>query len=231
MRLFLALYFAFIAFTIIGTLSHEAGHFVVAKLHGYPSHIGYNYTFWDNQQELLVIDSFEKKYRDELILNKQFPEKAQYEVLLKQQLNASFLITFGGPLQTMLTGSIAFGLLVRKRNRSRDINKLKFTHWLLVFFALFWLRQPFNFIYWIGGYFRNGEFSTNGDEIYLANYLNIPEGGILIFTALIGFALLFYTVFRIIPVAERWVFVLAGLTGGITGFLFWIIWAGPLILP
>lgn len=45
-KLFLNLSLTFILFTIVGTLSHEFGHYAVAKILGYDAHINYAFTRW-----------------------------------------------------------------------------------------------------------------------------------------------------------------------------------------
>ena len=45
--LFVKLFIAFIAATIIGTITHELGHYLVAKSFGYPASINYASTHWE----------------------------------------------------------------------------------------------------------------------------------------------------------------------------------------
>ena len=44
------IYFSFILFTIIGTLSHEFGHFIVGRYLGYQSTIHYSFTKWGGSE-------------------------------------------------------------------------------------------------------------------------------------------------------------------------------------
>lgn len=45
LRLFLFLAVGFMFFTVFGTLSHEFGHFAVARFLGYPAKISYGSTY------------------------------------------------------------------------------------------------------------------------------------------------------------------------------------------
>lgn len=46
LKLFIAIYFAFIGFTIVGTLSHEFGHYCVGRFLGYQPTLHYGFTSW-----------------------------------------------------------------------------------------------------------------------------------------------------------------------------------------
>lgn len=57
-RLLLYLTAAFIGTTVIGTLLHEAGHFIVAELLGYEAFIHYGYTSFADPRALSKTDHF-----------------------------------------------------------------------------------------------------------------------------------------------------------------------------
>lgn len=139
----------------------------------------------------------------------------------------SFLITLGGPLQTMITGTI--GLLIiwfRRENLDR------FIFWLGIFLSLFWLRPSFNLAYSIlhklkfpdQGIFR-------GDEAGLSMLLNLPTGTFGILFGLLGLLVGLYIVFKVVPAHLRLTFILSGLLGGISGFILWMKVIGPIVLP
>jgi hypothetical protein len=230
-KLFLFLALAFILSTIIGTVSHEYGHYTVAKSLGYSSTVSYGYTNWHDSKTRPFIDSIFSKYSKELEANLDFPRKKEFDLIQDKQTKDAFWITLGGPIQTMLTGTIGLLLLLTQRRIIRETKSIKIYQWLCIFLSLFWLRQFANLVIWIIGYFINGKFSLNGDEVGLALFLNLPKGTIAISTALIGLAVLFFVIFRIIPVDKRITFISAGLLGGIFGYLFWLIWFGPIIMP
>jgi hypothetical protein len=79
--------FLFLVFIVIGTLSHEFGHYFIAKVLGYPAHIAYDRTFIGTNPGTSSI-----------------PLLYQY-----------FGISFGGPLITMLIGTAGVLLCIKNR--------------------------------------------------------------------------------------------------------------------
>ena len=192
--LFLSL--TFIAVTVIGTVSHEGGHYIAAKIMGIDAHIHYAMTSLSGEQ--LMSDRQE------------------------------FWLILAGPLQTMLTGTIGLFFL---RKSSKPSTRLSTGQWAWVFLTLFWLRQLANFVVAIGTYLITGTIGENGDEIRLSKYLNWPEWSIAAVTAVIGFTVLVFVLFKVIPKPLRFTFMLSGLIGGISGYLLWIVYFGKFILP
>lgn len=201
-RLFTGLFFVFIAATVVGTISHEFGHYLVAKWLGYTAKMSYASTYW-------------------------IPVNATAQSLPEN----SFYITLGGPVQTMLTGTIGLLLLFIHRRSFISIDKLSTGQWVMIFLSLFWLRQAANLVTCLYGYFVAGQFSLRGDELQIANYLYLPNWTILIVTAVIGALVLAVIIFKFIPVKQRFTFIISGLAGGIAGYTFWIILFGKYIMP
>jgi hypothetical protein len=200
-KLLLLLISAFVFATVIGTVSHEYGHFIAAKLRGFNTEVHYGYTSVIYDSSLRRKDHFDH-----------------------------FIFTLGGPVQTMLVGTIGLILLfVSRKNQLASALDLK--RWVFVFLSLFWLRQTANFTGWIIGYLSQGKFSARGDEIKLAKYLNLPDWSIILPTAVIGFIVLVIVIFRSIPIHQRFTFISAGLIGGISGFIFWLEIFGKIIMP
>jgi hypothetical protein len=54
---------------------------------------------------------------------------------------------------------------------------------------------------------------------------------LLTFTALIGIIILAVVIFKFIPIKQRLTFMAAGLAGGVTGFVLWLILFGKMIMP
>lgn len=199
-KLVLYLSLTFILFTIIGTLSHEFGHYTVAKILGYDAQINYAFTQWTSK-------------------NNQYNQ------------SDNFYITLGGPIQSMITGTIGLFILYYNRKSFNKSIELTFGQWTFVFLSLFWLRQTANFVIWVGGYIINGEFSNRPDEIRLARYLKIPIWTITSFTALIGLIVLTIIFFKFIPNQKRLTFIFSGLFGGLLGYVIWLQGVGPILMP
>ena len=200
-KLFLSLSLAFILMTIIGTISHEFGHFISAKILGFNSKINYGATSLENNPNKIMS---EKEY---------------------------FIFTLGGPIQTIFTGSLGLLALYLCRKTFFRVEKLSFRQWLIIFISLFWLRQLANLFTWILGFFIKGKFSERGDEIKLARYLNLPNWTIISSTALIGFIILTIIIFKFIPKKERLIFIFSGLIGGISGYILWLHLLGKILMP
>lgn len=201
-KLLVYLIVAFMLMTVIGTLTHEMGHYMVARYLGYHPTINYastNMHTGEGSQVMFASDSF--------------------------------WITWGGPFITMFAGTMGFILLFIFCQSYYSTDRLEFKHWTLIFLALFWLRQPTVFCLWFANKFLNAKLASRTDEIKIAGNLQLPEWLILILSAVIGAAVLLIVIFRFIPIAQRFTFVLAGLIGGIAGYLLWMYVAGPALLP
>ena len=108
-RLFISLLIAFIVATVIGTLSHECGHYIVAEYLGYEARIHYSFTG--------------------------IRKSIQHQVICSSD---SFWITVGGPLQTLLTGTIGLVFLFLLRKSFAGAAKLTLMQWVLIFLSLFY---------------------------------------------------------------------------------------------
>ena len=204
-KLFLYLTLTFILATVVGTLSHEFGHYIVAKSLGYDADIHYAFTTWDRDDSDALTDSTDS--------------------------NNIFYILIGGPIQTMLTGSIGLLLLYVFRQSFQGAKQLSLKQWAILFISLFWLRQTANFVVWISKFLLTGNFSTRSDEVKLAKYLHIPLWTITSATAIVGVGVLVLILTKFMPHQQRRPFILAGLVGGITGYILWLDLLGKMIMP
>jgi hypothetical protein len=134
----------------------------------------------------------------------------------------------GGPLQTMITGTI--GLLFVRRI-PRNVQSLSLVQWITIGTSLFWLRQPANLFAAIVSYVSYGYLLKDGDEIWLSRQFGIPDITLLLLTGIVGALVLAYVVFRVIPSQQRITFLMSGLVGGLLGAVLWFNVVGPVILP
>jgi len=139
----------FVLFSIIGTLSHEYGHYVGGTAIGLDCSVHFSYCRCASIEEKKADD-----YGWELIKAYGSREEVPSELWdeLVRQKNAvpvvdRLWVTLGGPLQTMLTGLIGFVILVLRRKYRLKDNFHNWIDWLFVFLSLFWLRQPFNLLH------------------------------------------------------------------------------------
>jgi len=230
-KYFLFTALSFILFTIIGTITHELGHWTAAKLMGYDATINYRSTNYDDSEQLNQLYQLfsEKNLAEEQLTD--FTKESEYLNLKKEVDRDSFYFTLGGVLQTILFGALAFIWLIYRRKKSTN-PQLNFTDYIAIFFSLFWLREIFNpLISVVQGLFLSGSIYFGGDEPKLSKYLGLPEGTVSIFLALIGGVICYYVIYKILPKEKRSTFIDAGLVGGILGYLLWMRLLGPVVMP
>lgn len=219
---------SFILFTIIGTLSHELGHILPAKILGYQTTLHYGSMEWDGEY-LKYSNALYKKYA----LPDKIPQEESEHLnkLKSKEKSDNFWILIGGPIQTIFTGILGMVILYRRKH---TLNKTPFgmINWLAVFLSLFWSRQIFNFL--IGCLtFLSGRKNTpfGGDEAEISALLGLPSGTVGIITAIMAIVICSIIVFRIVPRQDRKVFITSGIIGSVLGYLIWFEWIGPLLLP
>lgn len=239
-RLFALLTFGFVLATIIGTVSHEGGHYVVSKALGYDAYISYASSGTKSgisEREMAVFDSLYKADKVKIHAKEDSPEKKHY-LQYREQLSGKFkerpkqhslLIVLGGPVQTMLTGMLGFWLLWRWRKKGVLINPLKAKHWIGVLLAFFWSRQVFNFVMSIGEFCSCTELKS--DEPRISRYFGWPDSSFGLATFIPAVVILWWVVFKAIPKQQRFTFLLSGLAGSAFGWFIWMHWLGPRLLP
>lgn len=229
-RDFLIFYFAFILFVIVGTITHELGHLVVAESLGYKSTLHYDSINYDNSELNNELDSLYIQNRNAIEAKQYFNDKEMYDQKLQKLNYDSFLVLIGGPLQTILTGTI--GLLFIFIRFKKYKSEFRLIDWLSVFLSLFWLREVYvliqSFIYEI--IFKEGSY-FGGDEKYIAEYFDLPSAVFPFTMAIIGMVISIYIVFFYIPKRFRSTFIISGFFGGISGIALWYLILGPLVLP
>ena len=227
--LILALLFA--AFVPIGTLTHELGHMSVAWMHGYDAQLHYAYATHEesplNAERIRLYDENEEAIGKGL----DFPDKEKLLALENELNHENFLISAGGPFQTILTGIL--GLLILYFRKTRHKTTWSWPDWLAVFLSLFWLREIFNPLVSFSLSSSTPGFgpSYGGDELYMALYKGLHPGTFAIPLAIIGAIVAIYVVFWVVPVKYRLSFIIAGFLGAAIGFAGWMMWLGPMLLP
>lgn len=221
----------FIVFTVVGTLSHEYGHILVAKYLGYETKLHYGSMNYNHSYAEIQFEEIYKKYKSSIQNKEDFPEKKTYQRLVKKLYFDNLFITIGGPIQTIITGTIGFILLLFRREKILE-NGMKILDWLYVFLSLFWLREVCNLTISIASAILIGKKNYfGGDEKNIAIMLEIPQGSIAIPLALIGLCISLFVIFRIIPKEQRLLFISSGFLGGIAGFILWLRILGPIVMP
>jgi hypothetical protein len=232
LKLFVLLSCAFFAFTIVGTISHEFGHYAVGKFYGGNPAIHYGYTsnVLQDTKEYMLLDSIYQQNEEAFKANLPFPDRQLFEETLERYHLQSVWTMAGGPIQTMLTGTIGL-LLLLFATEKKDPDTLTWKAWVFVFLSLFWLRQTTNAMVGFGTWLATGKTSMRSDEINIAKSLDWHPHILEWLTAAIGLGVLAYIVLNVIPLPQRILFLASGLAGGITGYLFWLVYVGPIVMP
>lgn len=215
---------------IIATIVHEYGHFFTAKLLGYDARVSYGYTTWKNTVYNDFVDTLTRDERIKIRTNKYFPRKDDYTAMIKRIKDENFLITLGGPLLTIIIGTIGFVVaLINRKSFNGEILSQK--QWVLIFTALFWLRETDNYVMDLLFTVSRGRFPYGNDETILARYLEVDTWLISFVLALAGFIVVLIIYKRFIPDESKTTFLLAGLVGGLGGLLLWLFILGPIFMP
>ena len=223
------IYFTFILFTVIGTLTHEFGHFIVGRYLGYQTKIHYGFTSSNTGKFDDKLTQIYLKNKEAILAKEEFIEKKQYESLLKVESKKHFFLTLGGPAINILIGSIGFVLILWIRKQYLYASTI--SHWICLFLTFFWMRQPTNLVVWVLKKPINLNNAYRGDEIKLAQYLNLPLGSIIWITGILGLLICGYAIVKFIPKDRLLTFLVSGFLGGISGIILWLKILGPIILP
>lgn len=223
--------FAFAGFAVIGTISHEYGHIIVARSLGYDTKLHYaSMNYYNSRLNKKRIEIYHNN-KTKIEEGKEFDQIEEYNSFLKELKRDRFLILVGGPAQTILTAIFGFMILYFRRKNIIN-NGFKFIDWLAIFLSLFWLREVFNlFMSVIQEILSpNGSF-YGGDETKISIILNLWPGTISLILGVFGLIISTLIVFKIIPNKLRFTFIISGLIGGVSGYIIWMDILGPALLP
>ena len=239
-KFFLIAVVAFMLFTVIGTLSHELGHIATAELLGNDAKLFYGSMtsapkgYWEDE-DVIAFQKFFEDNRETLEANPTEGEKLlePYFKPIQEKYpdnpKRSIWITMGGPLQTIFTS--VMGLFILHFRKSKYQSKFRFLDWLGVFLSLFILREVFNACHGlITELFSEIQFYA-GDEFNISNYFGWNVWTLPLIMMIIGTGVSLYVIFKVIPISDRFSFILAGLIGGLSGFAIWFGYFGPILLP
>ncbi len=231
MKLLISLVLTFIAFTIIGTQTHEFGHYAAATYLGMKPSLHYQSVEFGEDSNTNELEEISLQFEKEIDAKKDFPLRKRYEALEKILNEKDFYSRLWGPLQTMITGTIGFILILIYRKKILKADALSKLQWLFIFLSLFWLREVFNTFVALVIFFVKGKRAFYGDEFILSEELNLHQFTIPIIAALIGFIICGIVTFKFVPLPQRKIFITAGFVGGIIGYILWMYILGPWLIP
>ncbi|MFP9114236.1 hypothetical protein ACLI1A_09840 [Flavobacterium sp. RHBU_3] len=229
-RLFAFIALGFVIATIVGTVSHEMGHIAIAKSLGYRTILYYDSMDYNMGDKMDALGTYYDKHHDKIIARGNSPEKKFFNEKFAQLNTDGNLVTWGGPLQTMITGTIGLAALWFRRKKIAAVG-MKAADWLSVILAFFWSRQLCNFLMGCLHFIKRHRWGDHDDESRLSLYMRLPVVTVGAVTGIIATAILSYVVFYIVPKQQRLTFIVAGAAGSILGWVVWMEWIGPVVLP
>ena len=198
---------------------------------GYETTLHYGSMSFDSSELNTQLDSIYWRNQHAIENELAYAEKEKFDRKLEELKYDGIRITMGGPAQTILTGLIGFSFLIFRKKKIKEKN-LNLTDWLFVFLSLFWLREVFNPVTAIiEAFIYNENFSFGGDELYISEYFHLNPGTVPISLGILGLLFSLYTIFKILPRKIQIPFIIAGLIGGLSGYLLWFEFLGPRLLP
>jgi hypothetical protein len=136
--------------------------------------------------------------------------------------------TLGGPISTVLVGTVGLIALARRRRRPGRQESLDALDWTLTITALFWSREVFVMLSHALGI--SASHRGRSDETTIAGLLGLPLPSIPVLLGMLGLAVCITVTLRH-PRGCRLPFVLGGAAGCAVGFVAWYGWLGPHLLP
>ena len=179
------LFLTFFLLPIVGTVSHEFGHLVMALLFHHTPTLHYASVSVENPMLDWLSDLFSKYEGDFSEIDYQW-----IETKLKKE---DFFIRCGGLLQTLGTGLLGYCFLLLRK----PLHKLQgfgFIDWVSFFMALFLARQVLLYPLWL----LLGR-PVSGDEVYIAAYLQISAHSLYFLNALLCSLILVHVFFYLLP--------------------------------
>lgn len=229
-RLFALLALGFVLATIIGTVSHELGHIAVAKSLGYETKLHYASIHFNWEEKLDFLETYFHKNEAKIHAEGNSPEKTYFKTAFAKFWYNDSLVRWGGPLQTMITGTLGTIMLWLRRKKILTYG-MKTADWFWVIISFFWSRQLANIIIIGINRFLFPKTLPGGDEARISQYLRLPILTLNVVTGFIAGVVLIWVVFIIIPKHQRFTFITGGLAGSALGWMVWMKWIGPAVLP
>ncbi|MHA2392550.1 MAG: hypothetical protein ACXAEX_11460 [Promethearchaeota archaeon] len=142
-----------------------------------------------------------------------------------------FWFIMGGPISSWLVSLIGITVILLKYRHMHNekVQSISSGQTLSIVATSFSIRFIFN----AGWYLINTtilNIPSGTDETQIANYLGISPDFLIYGSAVIALVFIIIDLYYI-PRFQRYVILIAGITGGVLGYLFWNYWVGPIILP
>jgi hypothetical protein len=145
--------------------------------------------------------------------------------------NQYFWFIMGGPLSTWITATAGIVIIIvfyrmmhNEKEESVGIGQT---------IALLCTSFSIRFIFNAGNYLIFSTILGNpsySDEVKIAQFLGLSPDLLMYGSAVIALILILLALY-FSPRYQRYIILIAGILGGILGYIFWYYWVGPIILP
>ena len=213
-KLTIKLFFAFVLTIIIGTITHEAGHYYTSKALGYDAYFAYGmvYTTGFNKEASKVWEE-----------ERENPNMERINIYQKKRNK----IMLGGPLTSIFIGLAGTLFLLIKRTKDKSKSLLT---WIIIFFSLFILRCVYIGLCGLNKLFSQTiNLKSDEEKIFWHYEIDMQTGFILL--ALLPLPLVLFTLKKWLTKKEWVSFLVAGALGIPAGFYLWYVVLGPVLLP
>lgn len=240
--LFAGLFFLFVLFYGIESFTHECGHYIAARVVGHRQPV-IHYKSTDTGRNALQEEFrwFGKTYKDKIARRERLPNHERYAEVCTQledaweQMKAQkftrehAIIAMAGPLETVLTGMVGLLIMLYKRKKFEQAERLKVWQWIVVFAALFWLVPAVGLFAGIAFMVVPGLSDTSSDIYRMCLHFGINNSVVYLAMGALGVMAVVAT-FKLVPRKQRLTLGMALIVGGTTGYFLWNI-VGPVVLP
>jgi hypothetical protein len=221
----LSVFIVFVAVAIIGMTLHENVRKITAQTLGYEGHFckGWGQLLFSNEKLQNDIRTIRESNIEAIKSNQFFKDRDKWDALVLRDRKDEAMIELSGLIFTFSLSMV--GLLILLLRRKTNPNRFRLVDWSAVFLSLFIVKEAvtsFQRIYF-------GRMLC--DHAKLAEYFGMPvflsEWILLIYSMLFSVLILL----RFVPRNRLFLFVLAGILGGITAVILWLLFAGNMLFP
>lgn len=212
----------FIISIIIGTITHEVGHYIVGDVLGYNATISYNRTVYDI--DYTQINSIMNTYCYEINNKLPFPGKEEMYVTMDKLDRDSFWMYSGGMLMSNAIGLLGLVLLFLHK-------RITISYWVSLFMSFFFVRSGLILISLLSSFFLFNNKNIYSDETKLSLLMELDFWIVPIVLGSLSLVVCFLIYYKLIPKHYKLPFLIGGVIGGFSGVILWFSILGPWLLP
>jgi len=221
----LLMFSVFVAVTLFGMIMHENIRKAEAKSLGYESSYEkeWGQLFFSNEEIQPALNAIIEANPDAIRSGADFEGKDKWDALACRDRKDKAMIELSGLIFTFSVSIIGLIILLLRRKK----NKLHFglPDWAGIILSLFILKEfIFSLIY-----FLHGGMPCNHAKMF--EYFNLHVWFSSLVLLLYSFLFALFMLIKFVPRNRAIPFILAGISGGITGIMLWLLFLGRMVFP